>query len=152
MSDFPAEYNPAVEDERDEAERGPVILGLPVKSLGLMEAEVYDNNVGHGWFDSDRTFGDGIALIHSELSEALDAFRAGGLADQTKNGGKPYTPTDHDAYEMLPKPEGVGSEFADVLIRLLDECHRGGIDLEAEYERKMAYNRTRPYRHGDKAL
>lgn len=47
---------------------------------------------------------------------------------------------------------GVASEFADVLIRLLDECYRHDVDLEAEYERKMAYNRTRAYRHGGRTL
>jgi hypothetical protein len=46
--------------------------------------------------------------------------------------------------------QGVGSEFADVFIRLLDYCARFGVDLEAEYERKMAYNQTRPYRHGNR--
>ena len=29
----------------------------------------------HGWWDTDRSFGDIIALCHSELSEALEAYR-----------------------------------------------------------------------------
>lgn len=37
-------------------------------------------------------------------------------------------------------------------IRLLDDCHRHGIDLYAEYRAKMAYNWTRAHRHGDKNL
>jgi NTP pyrophosphatase (non-canonical NTP hydrolase) len=55
-----------------------------------------------------------------------------------------------EAFNGPPKPEGVGSEFADVLIRLLDDCQLHGIDLVDEVVRKMAYNHSRPYRHGGK--
>lgn len=115
------------------------------KSLAQMAHEVMEVNLANGWFDDSRSFGDGIALLHSELSEALEAFRDHGVADATPPA-EAYHP------ERPPKPEGVGSEFADVLIRLLDECTRQGIDLEAEYERKIAYNRTRGYKHGGRAL
>lgn len=43
-------------------------------------------------------------------------------------------------------------KLADVFIRLLDMVDVYDFDLEAEYERKMAYNRTRPYRHGGRTL
>jgi NTP pyrophosphatase (non-canonical NTP hydrolase) len=111
---------------------------MEVKTLREMELEVYENNVDKGWFDSERSFGDDIALLHTEVSEMFEAFRKGGLADLTE----PFS----------PKPEGVGSEAADVLIRLLDTCKRAGIELEWEYERKMAYNRTRPHKHGGKRV
>jgi NTP pyrophosphatase (non-canonical NTP hydrolase) len=52
----------------------------------------------------------------------------------------------------LPKPEGVGSELADVLIRLLDMADVFGLDLTFEYERKVAYNRTRAHQHGGRTL
>lgn len=52
----------------------------------------------------------------------------------------------------LPKPEGVGSELADTLIRLLDTADVFGIDLGFEYERKVAYNRTRSFQHGGRTL
>lgn len=108
-----------------------------MKTLEQMQIEVCVLNEEHGWNHLDRTFGDGIALIHSEASEALEAYREIGLDSRTREDGK---------------PDDVPSEFADILIRLLDECRRHGVDLEDEYERKMAYNRTRPYRHGGKRL
>lgn len=112
---------------------------------GIREAtsEVKQVNLDNGWYDSDRSFGDGIALLHSEVSEAFEAFRKWGLTDKTAKPNVRLEPS---------KPEGVGSEMADIFIRLLDECDRQGINLVSEYCRKIAYNRTRGYHHGGKAV
>lgn len=115
-----------------------------MKTLEDMQAEVYRINVANGWFDDDRTFGDDIALLHSEVSEAFEAYRDYGFEDATPVYLHNHTP--------LPKPEGVGSELADILVRLLDTCQRTGIDLQAEFDRKIAYNATRGYRHGGKRV
>lgn len=119
-------------------------------TIADMTAEVRDVNTALGWRNGDNTFGDYIALLHSELSEALEAYRDYRLTDATD---KLRAALDATGLEGQPaKPEGVGSEFADVLIRLLDVCDVYGIDLEAEYRRKIAYNRTRPYQHGGRTL
>jgi NTP pyrophosphatase (non-canonical NTP hydrolase) len=114
------------------------------KLLREMQAEIVAVCQDRGWYDQPVSFGEAMALLHSEVSEALEAWRLWGLGDGT--AGSAITP----GGDQGAKPEGVGSEFADVLIRLLDDCARFGIDLDAEYERKLAYNRTRPYRHGGK--
>lgn len=48
------------------------------------------------------------------------------------------------------KPEGIPSELADIIIRVLDICAHHGIDIEQAIEDKMAFNAHRPYRHGGK--
>lgn len=107
-------------------------------------------------FRDDRTFGDECMLLVTEVAEAVEAYRKHGFERWYVNmhGERvvldPDGPAHYDSYTY--KPEGVASEFADVLIRLLDDCHRHGVDLFAEYQAKMAYNWTRSYRHGDKNL
>jgi NTP pyrophosphatase (non-canonical NTP hydrolase) len=128
------------------------------KTLADMTAEVREVNTAKGWRAGDsNTFGDYIALLHSELSEALEAYRDHRLEDATEvydcpPAGCYGVEACSDGHNPLNKPEGVGSEFADVLIRLLDTCDVYGIDLAAEYERKIAHNRTRPFQHGGRTL
>lgn len=124
-----------------------------MKTLKEMQAEIREVNEANGWFEGDRTVGDDIALLHSEVSEMFEAFRDGGLADATDWPGHRLRTQNDEALVGTPaKPEGFGSECADVLIRLLDTCERRGIDLDFEYARKIAHNRTRGHRHGGKRI
>lgn len=88
-----------------------------------------------GWMDREVPVPEQVALLHSECSEALEAYRNGEQISWTDEKGK---------------PQGIASEYADVLVRLLHYSGLLGIDLEAEFNRKMNYNETRPYRHGGK--
>lgn len=119
-------------------------------AIARMTREVREVNEANGWFDDDRRPAEGLALLHSEVSEWLEALRSWGTEDAT--AVLVGHAAEHPEGAILPKPEGAGSEAADVLIRLLDECDRQGLDLAAEYRRKIAYNRTRGYRHGGRAL
>lgn len=137
-------------------EDGEVTPFTPAEALayGIADAQerVFAVNDANGWFESDRTVGDDIALLHSEVSEMLEAYRDHGLEDQTKAVEAYDFDTGTAGVVVLPKPEGFGAEAADVLIRLLDTCKRRGIDLPAEFERKLTYNATRGHRHGGKVM
>ena len=79
-----------------------------------------------GWWDSERNDGELIALMHSELSEALEAMRNHGTKDS------------------------IAEELADCCIRIFDYCGAKDIDLEKTLLKKIEYNKTRSYRHGKK--
>ena len=196
--------------------------------LTELQKEAHAISRSKGWYDTDRGFGDFIALIHSELSEALEAYRERGLESwESTTPNELFLAVVEDWDEsQLCAPHGVASELADVMIRVADMAEfygvdlskynmppvgkhpnrsfgtwimgihwylgaayqagayqwgheealdfpRGqewvdrlgrtvqevlnmvahyGIDLDAAIEAKMEYNKTRPYRHGGKAL
>lgn len=104
--------------------------------LNDLAKEIHKNAIEHGWWDEPRVFGEIVALCHSELSEALEEYRA----------NRPMIWRDED------KPEGIAVEMADCIIRILDWAGREGVDMDAVIRDKMEYNKMRPYRHGGKAL
>jgi len=87
------------------------------------QQRAFENAKLKGFHDSKREFGTVIALIHSELSEALEADRHGD-ADQ------------------------VAEELADAVIRILDFCGSAGINLDKEITKKMKVNEGRTRLHG----
>lgn len=120
-----------------------------------------------GWYsEGERNVGELIALIHSELSEALEEFRNGHKATEVYYPKPPeqdildelladkiITQAEFDKMggePKLPKPEGVPIEIADAVIRIADLCGYLGIDLEEAIRIKTEYNKTRATRHGGK--
>lgn len=110
-----------------------------------------------GWYDGNnavRNVPEMLALIHSEVSEALEAYRVGEMKQTVRlccDIAKVTMARSHrEGCPGIGKPEGFPSELADIVIRIGDLCGYLEIDLEAAVVGKMAYNATRPYRHGGK--
>jgi hypothetical protein len=122
-----------------------------------------------------QTLPEFVALVHSELSEALEEHRdhrspqdvwysvhspaverairdALGLQDDQPlpKGCNPRIPCSKGTQGA--KPEGIPSELADVVIRVAHYAGANGIDLSAAIEEKAAYNATRSFRHGGRSL
>lgn len=143
--------------------------GKSIVSLGItvLTAAVAENNYAKGWRPRPedmpmgkvtRNMGELIALLHSEVSEAFEAHRNNepvlwfqydsplGKTDPTGE----FAQQPVIAGDILGKPQGIASELADVLIRLVDMAQEHNIPLVEAVIRKHAYNQTRPYRHGNK--
>jgi NTP pyrophosphatase (non-canonical NTP hydrolase) len=137
--------------------------------ISATQKAVHQTAQEHGWWDTadDCNVPTKLALIHSEVSEALEAYRAGGqkleLYYQYRNPdtGKlaRATPTDMEDLALQEgfdpaeyKPMGFGVELADTMIRIFDLAEWMDIDLDTLISIKAQYNATRPMRHGGKKV
>lgn len=146
LSWMPGDTEKAGAMARDLVARG-IVSTSSGPSLVAMQAEIHEINVANGWFEDNRTTVEGHMLLVTEVAEATEAYRRWKTEDQTDPDWQSLAERGH-----FVKPEGLGSEYADILIRLLDQCERDGIDLQFEVDRKLAFNRTRGHRHGGKHL
>lgn len=133
-------------------------------SLNELAKEIHENAVAHGWWEKERSFGEIVALCHSELSEALEEFRDGHpmvwyrcMKNPNPNDRNcEMCPFDHDGTCDVPelelKPEGIAVELIDCIIRILDYLGKEQVDVDKLLQIKHEYNKGRPYLHGGKKL
>jgi NTP pyrophosphatase (non-canonical NTP hydrolase) len=102
--------------------------------ISEIQEVVHQTAIEHGWWESPRPTGEVLMLMVTELAEAMEAYR----------DGNPES-------EKIPGFSKMEEELVDVIIRLLDFAGGTGLDIEGALSAKMAYNESRPYRHGGKA-
>lgn len=74
-----------------------------------------------------------MALVGSEIGEAVEGIR------------KPFES------QKIPGFTNEEEEIADAIIRLAEYCEKFSLRLDGAILAKMAYNETRPYKHGKAA-
>lgn len=100
-------------------------------TLNAWSKRIHENAVAHGWWENERTFAEVVSLFHSELSEALEEFRA--------NRPMLYYPDTECAIAAnveCAKPEGIAVELVDCVIRILDYLGHENIDIP-NYDEKI---------------
>lgn len=130
-------------------------------TLNELRDSIHRNAVEHGFYDEElkphseavhQAFvAQRIALIHSELSETLEAIRKGKYASSSAmEMSIGVGALDFDRVFEQDIKDSVEDEIADALIRILDLCGAEGIDIDQFVRWKMRYNGNRKYKHGKK--
>jgi NTP pyrophosphatase (non-canonical NTP hydrolase) len=103
-----------------------------INSFNAIANEIHKTAVEKGWWEEERNNGEIIALMHSELSEGLEALRKDLMSDH------------------IPNYKGIEEELADVIIRIMDMAPARNWRIAEALIEKIEFNKSREYKHGGK--
>lgn len=135
------------------------LLGVRIPSrhksktrMNTLSKEIHAANVKKGFYEEEKNIGEMLALIHSEVSEMLEAHRKDNWSSVISSYSYLFEKGDdafNSLFESLIK-DTFEDELADTVIRCLDLAGYLDIDIEAHVKAKLRYNSLRPYKHGKK--
>ena len=139
--------------------------------LDKLQKLAFENAKKKGWdepLSEAKSFGDWVALMHSEISEAYEDYRDGHKLNEiyfeftNSQGTLKYSADEVEelwvkepwvkepVFAASLKPCGIPIEMADEVIRILHLAEFAGFNLYNMIELKMQYNTRRSFRHGGK--
>ena len=120
--------------------------------INNLSKEIHETAKSKGFYDNEKNIGEMLCLIHSEVSEALEADRknhhANKSAFQYREMEVDEFHFESDFQELIKNT--FEDELSDIMIRVMDLAEYKGIDLEWHILMKMKYNATREHKHGKK--
>lgn len=125
-----------------------VLAEVPARLNDLAQV-IHQNAKDKGFFEKEKNIGEMLCLIHSEVSEALEADRKNNYCQK-----KSIDYMNQCEWSLSHFRDNIKNTFedelADVIIRVLDLCAYKGIDIEKHILMKMRYNLKREKYHGKK--
>ncbi|MGJ1424532.1 hypothetical protein ACR79B_11105 [Sphingobacterium spiritivorum] len=117
-----------------------------MKTINDLAKDAYAINLNKGYYINEVNIPEKLCLIHSEVSEALEADRKSRFCvlneyQKRKLKGWIRDGDYNDAYKSMVKGT-FEEEMADIIIRTISLCEHLGIDIDYHVQAKIRYNKN----------